>query len=81
MSDPNADLIAVILACPKDPKSPYRMGSSRVCSVGNLRRLERHCNSGPINLGIFDIYSSDVSLGGQTVSDYHPLFLDGFLPF
>ena len=26
MSSPNADLIAVSLACPKDPKSPYSMG-------------------------------------------------------
>ena len=26
MSSPNADQIAVSLACPKDPKSPYSMG-------------------------------------------------------
>ena len=26
MSSPNADMIAVSLACPKDPKSPYSMG-------------------------------------------------------
>ena len=26
MSSLNADMIAVSVACPKDPKSPYRMG-------------------------------------------------------
>ena len=26
MSSSNADMIAVSLACPKDPKSPYSMG-------------------------------------------------------
>ena len=26
MSSTNADLIAVSLTCPKDPKSPFRMG-------------------------------------------------------
>ena len=26
MSSPNADMIAVSLACPKDPKSPFSMG-------------------------------------------------------
>ena len=25
MSSPNADMIAVSLACPKDPKSPYKI--------------------------------------------------------
>ena len=60
MSSTNADLIAVSLACPKDLKSPYRMGPPRVSSVRNLLekvvRLERHCSSGPIKLSIFDIY-------------------------
>jgi hypothetical protein len=36
MSSPNADLIAVSLACPKDPKNPYRMGPPRESSVRNL---------------------------------------------
>ena len=38
MSSPNADLIAVSLACPKDPTSPYRMhmGPPRESSVRNL---------------------------------------------
>ena len=36
MSCPNADLIAVSLACPKDPTSPYRMGPPRESSVRNL---------------------------------------------
>ena len=38
MSSPNADLIAVCLACPKDPTSPYRMhmGPPRESSVRNL---------------------------------------------
>ena len=60
----NADLIAVCLACPKDPTSPYRMGPPRESSVRNL--LEnvgnlRHCSSGPIKLGIFDIYRSTLT--------------------
>ena len=38
MSSPNADLIAVSLACPKDPTSPYRMhmGPPTESSVRNL---------------------------------------------
>ena len=48
MSSPNADLIAVSLACSKDLKSPYyRMGTPRVSSVrtllekvGDLRTLQ-----------------------------------------
>ena len=36
MSCPNADLIAVSLACSKDPTSPYRMGPPRESSVRNL---------------------------------------------
>ena len=38
MSSPNADLIAVSLACPKDLTSPYRMymGPPRESSVRNL---------------------------------------------
>ena len=61
----NADLIAVSLACPKDPTSPYRMGPPRESSVRNLLekvvRLERHCSSSPIKLGIFDIYRSTLT--------------------
>ena len=40
-------------------------------------RLERHCSSGPIKFGIFDIYRSAL-ICSQTVSDYHPLFSNGF---
>ena len=38
MSSPNANLIAVSLACPKDPTSPYRMhmGPPTESSVRNL---------------------------------------------
>ena len=62
MSSPNADLIAVSLACPKDPTSPYRMhmGPPRESSVRNL--LEKVGNLRDIailvqsNFGIFDIY-------------------------
>ena len=32
-SSPDAELIAVSLACPKDPKSPYGMGPPRVSLV------------------------------------------------
>ena len=38
ISNPNADLIAVSLACPTDPKSPYRMGPP-VSSVRNLEKV------------------------------------------
>ena len=62
MSNPNADVIAVSLACSKDPKSPYRIwGPPRVSSVRNLLEKVgdlRHCSSGPIKIGIFDIYRS-----------------------
>ena len=52
MSSPNADIIAVSLSCPKNPKNPYRMGPPRACSVRNLFD-ERYCNSGPIKLWHF----------------------------
>ena len=64
MSSPNADLIAVSLACPKDPKNLLSEGSylkkvvSEILRNGISRKLERHCSSGPIKLGIFDIYRS-----------------------
>ena len=66
MSSPNADLIAVSLACPKDPTSPYRMhmGPPTESSVRNLLEKVgnlRHCSSGPIKLGIFDIYRSTLT--------------------
>ena len=53
MSTTNSDLIAVSLAYPKDPKSPYRMGPpSQQCpkAHGESWKLERYCNSGPIKL-------------------------------
>ena len=83
MLSPNSDLIAVSLAYPKDLKSPYRMGPPRVSSVRNLLekvlRLQRHYSSGPIKLGIFDIYRFTL-YAVKFVSDYHPLFM-GFLIF
>ena len=48
---PNADVIAVGLACPNDTKIPYSMGPlSQQCpkAPGENRRLESHCNSGQI---------------------------------
>ena len=45
---------------------------------GISRGLERHCSSGPIKLGIFDTLL-DLCLCSHTVSDYHPLILDGFI--
>ena len=75
MSCPNADLIAVSLACPKDPKNLLSEGSylkkvvSEILRNGISRKLERHCSSGPINL---DIYRS--ILHGQNGSNYHPMF-------
>merc|ERR1712141_346212 len=63
----NADLIAVSLACPKDPKNLLREGSylkkvvSEILRNGISRKLERHCSSGPIKLGIFDIYRSTLT--------------------
>ena len=65
MSSPNADLIAVSLACPKDPTSPYRMGPPRESSVRNL--LEKVGNLRDIavlvqsNFGIFDICRSTLT--------------------
>ena len=67
MSSPNADLIAVSLACPKDPKNLLSEGSylkkvvSEILRNGISRKLERHCSSGPIKLGIFDIYRSTLT--------------------
>ena len=63
----NADLIAVSLACPKDPKNLLSEGSylkkvvSEILRNGISRKLERHCSSGPIKLGIFDIYRSTLT--------------------
>ena len=63
----NADLIAVSLACPKDPKNLLSEGSylkkvvSEILRNGISRKLERHCSSGPIKLGIFDIYRSTLA--------------------
>ena len=67
ISCPNVDLIAVSLACPKDPKNLLSEGSylkkvvSEILRNGISRKLERHCSSGPIKLGIFDIYRSTLT--------------------
>ena len=59
LSSPDADLIAVSLAYPQDPKSPYRIGPPRASRMqcpkppGESRMIERHCNSGPIKLWHF----------------------------
>ena len=77
----NADLIAVSLACPKDPTSPYRMhmGPPRESSVRNL--LEKVGNLRDIavlvQLNLAFLTFIDLHLHSQTVSDYHPLFLNG----
>ena len=80
MSSPNADLIAVSLACSKDLKSAYSMGPPRVSSVrsllekiGDLRDIAVLVQSNLVFLTFLDL-----CLQGQTVSDYHPLFLNGF---
>ena len=76
MSSTNADLIAVSPAWPKDPKSSYRMGPSRVSSVRNL--LEKVGDLRDIAIlvqsNLAFLIFTDLSLHGQTVSDYHPLF-------
>ena len=83
MSCPNADLIAVSLACPKDPTSPYRMGPPRESSVRNL--LEKVGNLRDIavlvQLNLAFLTFIDLHLHSQTVSDYHPLFLNGLFQF
>ena len=79
MSCPNADLIAVSLACPKDPTSPYRMGPPRESSVRNL--LEKVGNLRDIavlvQLNSAFLTFTDLHLHSQIVSDYHPLFFNG----
>ena len=81
----NADLIAVCLACPKDPTSPYRMhmGPPRESSVRNL--LENVGNLRDIavlvQLNLAFLTFIDLHLHSQTVSDYHPLFLNGLFQF
>ena len=75
----NADLIAVSLACPKDPTSPYRMGPPRESSVRNL--LENVGNLRDIavlvQLNLAFLTFTDLHFHSQTVSDYHPLFFNG----
>ena len=39
MSSPNADMIAVSLACPKDPKSPYSVYTVWGLLVSSVRKL------------------------------------------
>ena len=81
----NADLIAVSLACPKDPTSPYRMhmGPPRESSVRNL--LEKVGNLRDIavlvQLNLAFLTFIDLHLRSQIVSDYHPLFLNGLFQF
>ena len=81
MSSPNADLIAVSLACPKDPTSPYRMhmGPPTESSVRNL--LEKVGNLRDIavlvQLNLAFLTFIDLHLRSQIVSDYQPLFSNG----
>ena len=81
----NADLIAVSLACPKDPTSPYRMhmGPPRESSVRNL--MEKVGNLRDIavlvQLNLAFLTFMDLHLRSQIVSDYHPLFFKGFMNF
>ena len=85
MSSPNADLIAVSLACPKDLTSPYRMhmGPPTESSVRNL--LEKVGNLRDIavlvQLNLAFLTFIDLHLHSQIVSDYHPLFLNGLFQF
>ena len=85
MPCPNADLIAVSLACPKDPTSPYKMhmGPPRESSVRNL--MEKVGNLRDIavlvQLNLAFLTFIDQHLHSQTVSDYHPLFLNGLFQF
>ena len=81
----NADLIAVSLACPKDPTSPYRMhmGPPTESSVRNL--LEKVGNLRDIavlvQLNLAFLTFIDLHLCSQIVSDYQPLFINGFFEF
>ena len=73
----NADLIAISLACPKDPTSPYKMhmGPPTESSVRNL--LEKVGNLRDIavlvQLNLAFLTFIDLHLCSQIVSDYHPL--------
>ena len=83
LSSTNADLIAVSLACPKDPTSPYRMGPPRESSVRNL--LENVGNLRDIavlvQLNLAFLTFIDLHLRSQIVLDYQPLFINGFFEF
>ena len=67
MSSPNADMIAVSVASPKDSKSPYTSMAGLLVSsvrkllekVGDLRGIAILVQS---NFGIFDIYWSVLNL-------------------
>ena len=78
MSSTNADLIAVSLACPKDPTSPYRLGPPTESSVRNL--LEKVGNLRDIavlvQLNLAFLTFIGLHLCSQIVSDYHPLFFN-----
>ena len=63
MSSPNADMIAVSLACPKDPKSPYSVYTVWGLLVSSVRKLLEKVGDlrgsailVQSNFGIFDIY-------------------------
>ena len=63
MLSPNADMIAVSLACPKDPKSPYCVYTVWGLLVSSVRKLmEKFGNLRDIAIlvhsiiGIFDVY-------------------------
>ena len=78
MSSWNADLIAVSLACPKNPKSPFGMGPPKLVVFENSWRkletwetLQFWSSQNLASLSFTEIYTKPC----QTVSDYHPLFL------
>ena len=74
MSGTNADLIAVSLACTKDPKSLYRIWGLIVSSVRNLPEKVGDLRDIAV-LVHSNLTFTDLHLHSQTVSDYHPLFL------
>ena len=77
MSSPNAYMIAVSLACPKDPKSLYRIWGLIVSSVRNLPEKVGDLRDIAVlvHSNLTFLTFTDLHLHSQTVSDYHPLFL------
>ena len=67
------------LACPKDPTSPFRMGPPRESSVRNLLEKVGNLRDSAVlvQLNLAFLTFIDLHLHSQTVSDYHPLLLNG----